>query len=177
MPDEDKDYLRILSEAQAKHSPPAVPAMPFGDQTALTSQGGPCAKREHQDRVAMKGYVSDEWYALVHTPIPLKQAYKNPKAKQAIDKEWDKLNGKKFVDYSTVKPRKEVEADAKRRGVTVHFGCLMELCHKKNSELKLADPNYKGRLVFRGMVSETRQVTTPFSQNKEPQLLIWQQQK
>ena len=50
----------------------------------------------------------------------------------------------------TVVPRKEVIAIAKRCGKSVLFGSLMELRHVKNAEVRSADPNYKGRLVFRG---------------------------
>ena len=146
MPDEDKDYFKMMSDAGAKHAPSAVPAMPLGSHgTALNCQGKPCAQREHQDHIAMSGYCSEEWFALVHTPIPLKKAYKIPNAKKAVDTEWDKLTKKGAWDFSTVEPRKQVVADTKRRGVSVAFGNLMELCHEKDSELKLADPSYKGR--------------------------------
>ena len=151
VPDEDKDYTKILADAQQKFGSPPVPAMPLiSHGTALLSQGQPCAKREHQDHIAMSSYCSNEWYAMVHTPVPITKAYKIPDARKAIDKEWDKLTKKGAWDFSTVKPRKQVIAEAKRKGVSVQFGNFMELCHEKNSELRLIAKEFKGRLVFRG---------------------------
>ena len=37
-----------------------------------------------------------------------------------------------------------------KQGKPVHFGSIRALCHEKHSELQLADPEYKGRVVFRG---------------------------
>ena len=49
-----------------------------------------------------------------------------------------------------VQPKAEVIRDAKARGVHVHFGSLMELCHIKNSQMGEEFWSYKGRIVFRG---------------------------
>ena len=43
--------------------------------------------------------------------------------------------------------KKEVIAEARNEGTTVHFASLMDICHLKNSEL---EPKYKGRVVLRG---------------------------
>ena len=151
VPTEDKDYLKILSDARLKHAPPPVPGMPtIKHGTAVICQGGTSADRNHQDHVATSGYCSNEWHALVHTPIPLKKAYESPRARAAIDAEHDKLNKKTAWDFTTVRAKADVIADAKKKGKRVNFGNLMELCHEKHSELKLAIPTYKGRLVFRG---------------------------
>ncbi|MDP7647929.1 MAG: hypothetical protein QGH82_07675, partial [Candidatus Woesearchaeota archaeon] len=94
---------------------------------------------------------------MVHKPI---QAYKKiKKAKDAVDEEWEKLegkrerkNGKKSIawDVKAVKPRAEVEQRARDEGIVVHFGELMALCHLKNAELAEFLQRYKGRIVFRG---------------------------
>ncbi len=63
IPDDDKDYLKIVSELRAKLSVPAAPAMPLfqSAMASLQSSGGPedsqssGAKRQHQDRAADKG--------------------------------------------------------------------------------------------------------------------------
>ena len=47
-------------------------------------------EREHQDRVAAPG-GSYDYYAMVHTPIPIPKANKIPEAKKALDEEWHKL--------------------------------------------------------------------------------------
>ena len=37
-----------------------------------------------------------------------------------------------------------------RRGATVHFASLMDICHLKNAELEAKHQKYKGRVVLRG---------------------------
>ena len=71
--------------------------------------------------------MSEEWFALVHTPVPIPKALTIPDAKKALDKAWD---------VSKVRPKAEVIAQAKRAGRPVHFGSLMDLCHVKNSQLE-----------------------------------------
>ena len=77
---------------------------------------------------------------------------KMPRARAAVDSEWSSLADSGAWDPKSVQPRSKVIADAKRKGRTVHFGSLMDLCHEKNSELFLPDDKkvYKGRVVFRG---------------------------
>jgi hypothetical protein len=92
-------------------------------------------------------------------------AMRIPNAKQAVDDECDKLaNGTHACsqtgrpaktaawDIHSVRPKAEVQAEAKRLGITTHFGSLMDLCHEKHSELAKSDADriYKGRVVFRG---------------------------
>ena len=49
-----------------------------------------------------------------------------------------------------VSNKKEVIAEARNRGRKVHFASLMDLCHRKNSELEPQFQKYKGRFVLRG---------------------------
>ena len=107
-------------------------------------------QRAHQERVAPRGHASPEWLACVHTPVPIGKALKIPKAREALDTEWDKLERKKAWDVTRVAPRAKVIRDAKARGVSVHFGSLMDLCHLKNSQMGEEFWSYKGRIVFRG---------------------------
>ena len=60
---------------------------------------------------------------------------KIPKAKAAVDAEWDKLGNKKAWLLDTVRERRDVENEAKKKGKKVHFGSLMDLCSEKNAEL------------------------------------------
>ena len=48
--------------------------------------------------------------------------------------------------------RWEVQADAKRRGITVHFARIFDLCVEKGSELRIGHPErkFKGRAVLQG---------------------------
>ena len=112
----------------------------------------PCRhkKRQHDDSFSTAGYISSEWYALVHTPIPIKKAMKIPKAKEAVDGEWTKLFKKGAWKYNTVKNRKDIEAEALAKGEKVHFANLMDLCHEKRSALPMHMGKFKGRVVLRG---------------------------
>ena len=73
-----------------------------------------------------------------------------PKAREAVDKEWNKLEGKRAWLLETVREYSEVADEAKRKGETVHFGHVMQLCHRKHSQIATAEPVPKGRLVLRG---------------------------
>ena len=55
--------------------------------------------RRHQDHLADKG-VSEAFYAMVHKQIPTKIAISHKEARPSMDKEWEKLESKNFVDYS-----------------------------------------------------------------------------
>ena len=75
---------------------------------------------------------------------------KIPKAREAINKEWKKLEDRTAWDLSQVWERTKVQQWAKRKNYTVHFGTLTTLCHIKHSELAEIYRVYKGRVVFRG---------------------------
>ena len=98
--------------------------------------------------------LDDEWFACVHTLIPMKEAQSIPNAIKAVDAEWAKLADKRAWVIEKMQPRAQVEARANKSGVTVHFGNLMDLCHERHSELQkhipVHDREYKGRVVFRG---------------------------
>ena len=46
--------------------------------------------------------------------------------------------------------KREVIAEARKEGKTVHFASLMDLCHLKNSELEPTFQKYKIPVVLRG---------------------------
>ena len=71
----------------------------------------------------------------MHTPVPIPKALKIPDAREALHKEWAKLEGKNAWDLKAVRPKAQVILEAKAGGRGVHFGSLMELCHIKNSQL------------------------------------------
>ena len=87
---------------------------------------------------------------MVHKPVPLQKALRDPKGRAALNKEWDKLDNITAWDVSKVQPRAKVVAQAKKDKVPVHFGDIMQLCHIKNSELDEWLQSMKGRIVFRG---------------------------
>ena len=157
-PDDDKDYLKIVSDLRAKLSVPAAPAMPLfqtvmaaplgakGDLQPKKKRG---AQRQHQDKVADKG-PSIDWFGLLHTPIPIPKALKVPAAREALHSEWAKLEGKHAWDVKAVRLKAQVTKEAKAEGRSVHFGSLIELCSIRNTQLGKEFWMYKGRLVFRG---------------------------
>ena len=68
----------------------------------------------------------------------------------AVEKEWDKLTQTPECQLTKVRNKREVIAEAREEGKTVHFASLMDLCHLKNSELEPKFQKYKGRVVLRG---------------------------
>ena len=108
--------------------------------------------RPHDEHVAPKGAVSEEWFGLVHTPIDIPKALKIPEGRKALEKEWAKLENpeRPAWDVSRVRPKAEIIAESEKTGKPVHFGSLRDLCHIKNSQLGKEFWTYKGRIVFRG---------------------------
>ena len=153
IPDEElEDYKASLKRARKTYGLPPAPAMPVVPFACLASNGRPLAEhRPHEEHEGDVGFCSAEWYALVHTPIPMQKALKIPNAKDAVDNEWHKLGvTRKAWLVDTVQEKETVRQNAKTKGKTVHFGTLMDLCHEKHSELPPNMRSYKGRVVFRG---------------------------
>ncbi len=164
---DDAEWAPALAKAKLKCRTPSQPAMPtLSEEQAAMATTEPfepvsvasnplrkeCSgKKPHQEHVANAGVISNGYYGMVHTPVPMSKALKIPDAKAAVDKEWDTLS-KKAWNVKNMKPKSQVKQDAARRGEGVHFESLMDLCHEKHSELKVEGGNitYKGRVVFRG---------------------------
>ena len=47
--------------------------------------------RPHECNLPSIGFVDEDYWAMVHTPIPMPKAMRIPEAKAAVDKEWDNL--------------------------------------------------------------------------------------
>ena len=75
---------------------------------------------------------------------------KIPAAKEAVDKEWEKLEKISAWNLTKVRSKKEVINEARSTGAKVHFASLMDICHLKNAELEAKHQKYKGRVVLRG---------------------------
>ena len=69
---------------------------------------------------------------LLYKFSPFSQAMKNPDAKAAVDKEWEKLE--KFWTGTKVKSKREVILEAEKEQRTVHFATLMDICHFKKMQ-------------------------------------------
>ena len=83
------------------------------------------------------------WYTKF---IPMLQAIKNPAAKAAVDKEWEKLENISAWNLTKVRSKKEVIDEARTKGAKVHFASLMDICHLKNAELEQNTKNTRVEL-------------------------------
>ena len=63
---------------------------------------------------------------------------------------WPDGKGHGVWDYSKVRHKHQVAAEARRSGRSVHFGRICPLCYLKNAELSPEEHIYKGRAVFLG---------------------------
>ena len=77
---------------------------------------------QHNQRIANTGYASDHYFSMVHTPIPIKQAYEIPDAKKAVYGEWEKLFKLGAFMLETVTEEDTLKADALAQGETIHIG-------------------------------------------------------
>ena len=93
-----------------------------------------------------------ELFASVARLVTKDEISKNPKAKAALDKEWQNLKNKGVWDEARVRECRDIVAEARRKGETVHLGRIFEACYEKGSELPETDPRrkFKGRTVFSG---------------------------
>ena len=99
-------FNKTNTEAKAKYTLPDAPALPVIPNTicclaediditgpwSVLSQPA-VMPRAHQEHEAPSGYVSNDWLVLVHTPVPMSKVIKIPKAKMAVQGEWDKQSG------------------------------------------------------------------------------------
>ena len=99
--------------------------------------------------------------ACIARKLTKKEMSTDPRAKIALDAEWEKLRflkrphptkGHGAWDEGNVREAAAVRKEAQNRGDTVHFGRIVELCHEKGSELEIGDPErkMKGRSVLLG---------------------------
>ena len=122
VPADDKEYDELLKELKVKLALPKPPAMPVLAKErgeSLCENGLPRSKRQkakllnaevfcqrsfhisspdgksHVERIAPRGHASEEWFACVHSPLPIPKALQIPAAKEALEKEWRKLETKK----------------------------------------------------------------------------------
>ena len=96
--------------------------------------------------------VALDLFSAVARLVPKDEVRKNPKAKAALDKEWENLRAEEVWDESRVGECKSIVDEARRKGETVHLGRIFEACYEKGLELPGDDPRrkFKGRTVFQG---------------------------
>ena len=107
--------------------------------------------KPHQDHIPAKGRIQKLVRVLCTNSFRcLKNQKKNPDAKAAVHKEWEKLESIPEWMLTKVRNKKEVIEEARNKCRKVHFASLMDLCHLKNSELEPQYKKYKGSVVLRG---------------------------
>ena len=120
--------------------------------------------KDHEDRIAEKGFNSLSHYNLVHKFIPMLQALKTLEAQAAVDREWEKLKNLPAWQESKVKSKQEVIEQAQKEGKTVHFATIMDLCHFESSELDKKIQNKKNVLynvVLLCKMTQARMLCSP----------------
>lgn len=60
----------------------------------------------HQGSVALAGFVSDEWLALVHTPVKIQDTMRTPAPNAAMDKAWAQLWDKGIWNVNTFREKR-----------------------------------------------------------------------
>ena len=73
-----------------------------------------------------------ELFSAVARLVPKDEVRKNPKAKAALDKEWENLRTKGICDESRVRECKSIVDEARRTGEPVHLGRFSKPVLKKD---------------------------------------------
>ena len=109
------------------------------------------------------------------------EAYKIEAGREAMEKEWNKLEnpGEKdrepAWDTSAVESKRTVIERGRKLGIQYHFGSIKELCHIKNYEKGEQFWTYKGRIVFRGDLVKDETGNRQFLLNKVRQQVTWRE--
>ena len=84
--------------------------------------------------------VAFELFCAVARLVSRDEVARNPKAKAALDAEWERLRVKGTWDEVRVQECRKVVSEANRKGETVHLGRIFEACYEKGSELEEWNP-------------------------------------
>ena len=143
------DQWEIIPEASPKFS---VPAMPKMAAPAVEEHRPKLRELVKQKIKELEFKNALELFSLVARLVTKEEVARTPKAKEALDKEWQNLKNKGVWDESRVRECRDIIADAKKNNQTVHLGRIFEACYEKGSELPESDPRrkFKGRTVFQG---------------------------
>ena len=151
---EDTEFKETIKNARKKLETSVAPAMPCkimkkncgsgasnkintklacileADESTRMRMGN-SIPHHHEDHIAGKGENSLQHCNLVHKFIPMPQAMKIPAAKEAVDKEWEKLEKISAWNLTKVRSKSVVIDEARTSGATVHFASLMDMSFKK----------------------------------------------
>ena len=82
--------------------------------------------RNHNDRIAEKGFNSLNHHNLVHKFIPMPQAMKIPDAKAAANEDWENLEKIPAWQMDKVKSKKHIILEAQKEKKKVHSACYID---------------------------------------------------
>ena len=117
---DEQDYNRRLAELRRQQG--EIAAMPVmrhkpSEDDLEASGNAKLADLHHEERLAASSHSPEEYFMLIHTPIPIPEAMKMPAAKAAVDKEWEKLINEGAWELDTVRGKSEVSLEEKPVGM------------------------------------------------------------
>ena len=106
----------------------------------------------HRAKIPQEGLGGKLFNAMVSRPVGRAEIDSNPKAKEAMLKEWKGLRDQEVFDFSMVREYDDVVAEAKKNKKEVHMARVHGKCVEKNYQLPEGDPGrkFKGRGVLLG---------------------------
>ena len=158
-----KKKLKALSKSLQKPETTSLPAA--------------AATGEHREKLEPFGDQLNPliaWYSLVAKPVPRKMWASMPRAKAAVDAEWQKLRdcdgGKGTWDESEVREYWDVKHEAKTKlektGIHTHFGSLFDLCVEKRASSRRANAATRVAWYSGGTGSTTNSDSLQSSQSR-----------
>ena len=146
----------IIPAASQKFSAPVMPKT----AAPATIEHRPRIRELVKEKIKeLEFKVALELFASVARLVSKDEIASNPKAKTALDKEWEILRNKGVWDEKRVRECRDIVAEARRNGQTVHLGRIFEACYEKGSELPESDPRRKFKGIgqsFKETMSEMR---------------------
>ena len=115
----------------------------------------PCTSapiQSHRTKIPPGGLGSKLFNAMVSRPVGRAEIESNPKAKEAMLKEWKGLRDQEVFDFTMVREYDDVVAEAKKSKKEVHMARVHGICVEKNYQLSEDNPGrkFKGRGVLLG---------------------------
>ena len=106
----------------------------------------------HRTKIPSEGLGGKLFNAMVSRPVGRAEIESNPKAKEAMLKEWKGLRDQEVFDFSMVREYDDVVAEAKKDKKEVHMARVHGICVEKNYQLSEDNPGrkFKGRGVLLG---------------------------
>ena len=142
-------HWEVIPEDRPRFS---VPAMPKAPESYTEEHRSTLRELVKQKIGELEFQNALTLFAAVARLVSKQEVAANPKAKAAMDKEWNNLREKGVWDEKRARECRDIVSEAKRQNQTVHLGRIFEACYEKGSELSQDDPRrkFKGRTVFQG---------------------------